>query len=129
MQEGKNFLILIAVALIVFGSSMVYASGYFTGGVQRTTPIARVTTIVVTQTRAPDEPFTGRWKCKNVTNTAISIAQAQNFFDVTIADDYYKATKQGEELLLDNGAVFTLNEQQNLLLVKVDAATSYFCGR
>ena len=130
MKEGNQFLYIIAIALMIFGGSMIYASGYFTGGQTRgKTVTPRITTIVITQTRVPPEPFVGKWSCENADATLVEITANRSFYDVTIAGDQLKATKQGEELLIPPSTSLTLNPEKNILIVRLSAEKSFFCKR
>ena len=130
MQYKSTLLLVLALTLIIFGGTLIYSSGYFTEeNLALKQPMPQVTTIVVTQTRRPAQPFLGKWTCKEANKTNIEIRRSENFYDVIIGTDSFKATENNNELLVENGSIFTLNNKRDLLLVKVDADSSFFCVR
>lgn len=123
-----------SVVLIVFGAIMLFLSGKASPDIltlqAQPTIIKVVTAIVVTQTREPDDPFVGVWECKNADQQRIIITKEGNFHTTTFAgDEASLAVQTAKELTAENGTIMRLNDDADLLAVRLQAGKSFFCTK
>jgi hypothetical protein len=131
MPRDIRFFGIIGVILFISGIVMVYLSG-ITANLINPKPIATpkpaITAIVITQTRVPHNPWQGTWKCQNIDDTSLTITMDGNFYAVTDEQNTtLVAVLSDEELQVEDGRIFRLNSQQNMLIVKTADDMSYFC--